>query len=201
MSKTNEGETGVIQLTISGDDPTKFYNEAMNALLLLAQGGNQVFKPSTPPVVDQPVAPVEVRCARERRGVQGANYYPFHCYSKKRTEASRSRILRSPKKRRRRRSVARSFRRVEKIIEAVAGARSGAAGREAEEFTLDDMRDRVKAIVQAHLRTAATRCPSAWLTRESCSPRSASGSQRISKPEQFNDFWAASRAYLDGTAK
>ena len=168
----------MIQLTISGDDPTKFYNEAMNALLLLAQGGNQVFKPSTPPVVDQPVAPVEVSAP------DGGEPLPNPPVA----EEAPAPKKRGPKPR------------VEKIIEAVAEPDPVLPVEKPREFTLDDMRDRVKAIVQAHKDRGNEMPECVAYARKLFAPFGIRLAADL-KPEQFDDFWAASQAYLDGTGQ
>ena len=174
----------MIKLEIAGNDVTHFFQEFANAALLLTQGGNTTFKPAPAATVDAGVG--AARPAQTDDLVQDAVAEP------------NPPVVEKPKRKAK-----------EKAAPVDAGIpdfldrnnKPAAPVDDAKQYTLDDMRDRVKAIITAHTETRGHKMQEAVAyVRELFKPFGIKLAAEL-KPEQFADFMAKSQPYLDGTAK
>jgi hypothetical protein len=170
----------MLKIEISGRDVGELYANSVNLTLLLARGGEALFKPQPVAESDNQTAPVDVK--------PEAVAEPNPPVVDKPAKAKRTKPAQT--------------------IEATANADDAlglsdakpAAKEKAKALTLDDMRDRVKAIIKAHEGRGNDMPKCVAYVRQLFEPFGIKLAAEL-KPEQFDEFMAKSQAYLDGTAK
>jgi hypothetical protein len=189
-------ENGMLELNIKGSDVGELYTNAMNMFVLLTKGGTAVFTPAPPADVTPPAEP-PARTA-EAVAVPEANPTAVDALDDK------------PKRRGRPPKPA-------PVIEATADpvpetpadddplglsdVKPATVEEAPAELTLDDMRDRVKAIIKAHNEDRGHGMPDCIAyVRKLFAPFGVKLAAEL-KPDQFAEFWSESQKYLDGSAK